>query len=94
MNWELTLTIAINLIVLAYFVGTRNQFITDTRKSIEEMKSYFNEKIDDLKDNFKEHLDRVEAKQEKHNNLVERMVRVEQSSSSAHKRIDKWEEKE
>lgn len=31
---------------------------------------------------------RLEEKQDKHNNLVERMVRVEDSAKSAHKRLD------
>lgn len=30
----------------------------------------------------------LEEKQNKHNNLIERMVRVEDSAKSAHKRID------
>ncbi len=30
----------------------------------------------------------LEAKQDKHNNLIERMVRVEDSTKSAHHRID------
>lgn len=41
---------------------------------------------------FKKHinyrLDELEKKQDKHNNLVERMVTVEQSTKSAHHRID------
>ena len=31
---------------------------------------------------------RLEEKQDKHNNLIERMVRVEDSTKSAHKRIN------
>jgi len=37
---------------------------------------------------FEEKLNSLEKKQEKHNNLVERMVRVEDSCKSAHKRLD------
>ena len=37
---------------------------------------------------FEEKLTALEKKQEKHNNLIERMVRVEDSTRSAHKRID------
>ena len=37
---------------------------------------------------FEEKLVALEKKQDKHNNLVERMVRVEDSCKSAHKRID------
>lgn len=37
---------------------------------------------------FEEKLISIEKKQDKHNNLIERMVRVEDSCKSAHKRID------
>jgi uncharacterized protein YehS (DUF1456 family) len=37
---------------------------------------------------FEEKLITLERKQDKHNNLIERMVRVEDSLKSAHKRID------
>lgn len=37
---------------------------------------------------FEEKLISLEKKQDKHNNLIERMVRVEDSVKSAHKRID------
>ncbi|MFW6029667.1 MAG: hypothetical protein ACOCRO_05370 [Halanaerobiales bacterium] len=33
-------------------------------------------------------LDRLEEKQDKHNKLIERMFYVEQSTKSAHKRLD------
>ena len=42
---------------------------------------------------FEEKLDSIEKKQEKHNNLIERMVRVEDSTKSAHKRLDLLEVK-
>ena len=34
--------------------------------------------------------DRIEKKQDKHNNLIERMTIVEQSTKSAHHRLDKF----
>ena len=37
---------------------------------------------------FEEKLNTIEKKQDKHNNLIERMVRVEDSVKSAHKRLD------
>ena len=37
---------------------------------------------------FEEKLVNLEKRQERHNNLVERMVRVEDSVKSAHKRLD------
>jgi len=39
-------------------------------------------------------IDQLEKKVEKHNSLVERMVVVEQSTKSAHHRIDRLEEEE
>ena len=41
---------------------------------------------------FEEKLTALGLKQDKHNNLIERMVRVEDSTKSAHKRIDKIKE--
>ena len=37
---------------------------------------------------FEEKLNSIEKKQDKHNNLIERMTRVEDSTKSAHRRID------
>ena len=37
---------------------------------------------------FEEKLNSIEKKQEKHNNLIERMVRVEDSVEAVHKRLD------
>lgn len=37
---------------------------------------------------FEEKLTSLEKKQDRHNNLIERMVRVEDSVKSAHKRLD------
>lgn len=41
---------------------------------------------------IEEHINRLEEKQDKHNSLIERIVAVEQSSKSAHHRIDSIEE--
>ena len=42
---------------------------------------------------FEEKLTVIEKKQDKHNNLIERMVRVEDSTKSAHHRLDNMEGK-
>lgn len=42
---------------------------------------------------IEQQIKRLEEKQDKHNNLIERMVKVEESSKSAHKRIDDIEGK-
>ena len=57
-----------------------------------EMKASFktvNVRLENLKADIK----RLEEKQDKYNHLQERMVRVEESSKSAHKRIDSLEQK-
>lgn len=41
---------------------------------------------------FEEKLNTLEKKQDRHNNLIERMVRVEDSCKSAHKRMDELDE--
>lgn len=41
---------------------------------------------------FEEKLTTIEKKQDKHNNLIERMTRVEDSLKSAHHRIDEIKE--
>lgn len=41
---------------------------------------------------FEEKLMNLEKKQDKHNNLIERMIRVEDSTRSAHHRIDGFEQ--
>ena len=43
--------------------------------------------------NLTKQIDRLEIKQDKHNGLIERMVVVEQSTKSAHHRIDEECEK-
>ena len=42
---------------------------------------------------FEEKLNMLEKKQDKHNDLIERMVRVEDSTKSAHHRLDGLERK-
>lgn len=42
---------------------------------------------------FEEKLNSIEKKQEKHNNFIERLYRVEDSDKAAHRRIDELREK-
>lgn len=55
---------------------------------IEEIKESQILREQQLRSDIKDHFDRLESKQDKHNNLIERMVVVEESTKSAHKRID------
>lgn len=96
---EVLISIAINVITIAYLAGVHSEAQKNLKKTVEQMqknfdekfkdlKQSFQEKVEDLKQNFQDRFDKVEEKQDKHNNLVERMVRVEDSTKSAHKRID------
>lgn len=42
---------------------------------------------------IEQQIKRLEEKQDKHNNLIERMVKVEESTKSAHHRLDNIEGK-
>jgi len=74
---EVTISVIANVVAIAYFAGTHH-----------EAQKNLNEKIAELKEHFKEKFEALEKKQDKHNNLIERMVKVEASTKSAHKRID------
>lgn len=77
---------------------------TNVMKTVGEYKKEMTEKFDELKKDInnqidknqkytEEHIKRLEQKQDKHNNLVERMVRVEDSTKSSHHRIDTIEDR-
>lgn len=101
-SWELALSIVINIVAIAYFMG-KNQTTQDFLKTsiqalekniagkIENLKENIDEKIQDIKEHTRGDFDRLEKKQDKHNNLIERMAKVEESSKSAHHRIDGME---
>lgn len=96
---ELWVSIGINLLALAFFAGVFFQTQKQLKDAIEKIEAGFEKKIQELKDDFTEKLkgleqkfhdkfESVEKKQDKHNNLIERMVLCEASTKSAHKRID------
>lgn len=99
MNNELTFSIILNVVAIAFMAGLYIQQLKSNTKAIEDLKKYFAEKIDDIKSNFKEHLCRVEEKQDKHNSTIERTFCNERDISIlqeqikvANHRIDDLEE--
>lgn len=101
---ELLISTGVNVIAIAYFAGVHSEAQKNLKESVqaiqknfenklEELNKNFHEKIDGLKENFQDRFNKVEEKQDKHNNLIERMVRVEASSKSAHKRGDELSER-
>ena len=72
MNYDLLIagaalfvTIIVNIVLIAFFSGT-----------LKANQTHQKEMLEFLRLEFKEHFDRLEAKQDKHNNLIERMVVV------------------
>lgn len=76
----------------------------ESKESLREYKKEMAEKFDEFKENIntqikenqkhtEEYIIRLEQKQDKHNNLIERMVRVEDSTKSSHHRLDTIEDR-
>lgn len=88
---EFVISLVVQLLILAFFVGIYvatikfmgNQ-IEDLKESLLVNKKEINDKLD---------ADRSELKDEmrKYNNVLERLIITEQSTKSAHKRIDDLE---
>lgn len=66
------------------------KIIEDLKNDSKEHKQFVANMFTEFKNTIKEDINRLEKKQEKHNNLIERMVRVEDSTKSAHKRLDDY----
>ena len=66
MQIELAISIIANIVAIAYFAGT-----------LKATQLHHAEIIKNLKEEVNAHFKRLELKQDKHNNLIERMVRVE-----------------
>lgn len=81
MTPELIVTIVFG--ILAYVV-MGIVFLSKLDTSIAVLKTT----IDAHKENNDKQFERLEKKQDKHNNLIERMVKVEESTKSAHHRLD------
>ena len=72
----------------ANVIDSVNNYKESITKEFEKFKEEIKEKIKENQEHTKEHIKRLEEKQDKHNSLIERMVRVEDSAKSAHKRLD------
>lgn len=79
---ELILSVIIQLIAIGIFIGVFKTTIT-----------FMQEQIADIKTNLKEDKQELKDEMARYNNVLERMIIVEQSTKSAHKRIDSWEGK-
>ena len=78
---ELILSVIIQLISVGVFIG---MFKTSL--------AFMQEQITEIKSNLKEDKQELKDEMARYNNVLERMIIVEQSTKSAHKRIDNLEE--
>lgn len=74
---EFIITLIIQLLILAFFVGIYTATIKFMQKQIEDLKETLLEDKKELKEEMA-----------KYNNVLERMIITEQQAKSAHKRID------
>ena len=79
---ELILSVIIQLIAVGIFIGVFKTTI-----------AFMQEQIADIKTNLKEDKKELKDEMQKYNNVLSRMIIVEQATKSAHKRIDSWEGK-
>jgi len=69
--------VVVQVLLGGIFIGRLTAAINSIKDNIKELKGH-----------IKDDMTRLETKQDKHNGLIERMTIVEQSSKSAHHRID------
>jgi len=74
---EFIITLVIQLLILAFFVG----IYTATIK-------FMGQQIESLKETLLQDKKELKEEMSKYNNVLERMIITEQSTKSAHKRID------
>lgn len=86
---EVYILLITNLVSIGMWIGSVISF----KKHIVEKLNDFKERQKEMKEEFNKSIKRLEEKQDKHNNLIERMTIVEQSTKSAHHRIDGIENK-
>lgn len=83
LGMEFAISLVIQLLILAFFVGIYVATIKFMLAQLEELKICLKEDKEELKQDMK-----------KYNNVLERLIITEQSTKSAHHRIDKLEEEQ
>ena len=78
---ELILSVVIQLIAVGIFIGVFKTTVAFMQQQIAEIKQNLKDDKQELKDEMA-----------RYNNVLERMIIVEQSTKSAHKRIDNLED--
>lgn len=81
MNIEFYISLIIQVLILAFFVGIYVATIKFTQQQIEKLEITLKEDKQELKDEMK-----------RYNSVLERMIIAEQSTKAAHHRLDTIEE--
>lgn len=81
MNIEFYISLIIQVLILAFFVGIYVATIRFTQQQIEKLEVTLKEDKQELKDEMK-----------RYNSVLERMIIAEQSTKAAHHRLDTLEE--
>lgn len=95
----LSVTVIGNIVAIAYFSGKQAATLKALSDSVLEFKGNISKYFDDFKNDIdnkidknqkhtEDHIKRLEEKQDKHNNVIERVTIVEQSTKSSHHRQD------
>lgn len=84
---ELSPPLIVQILTAAVTIGTLYGMLKTSLKNAESL----NERVES---DLKEDIARLEKKMDKHNNIVERLTKVEERSKSNSHRIDKMEVKE
>lgn len=82
LNLELIISVIIQLISVGIFIGVYRTTVDFIQQQVREIKQNLKDDKQELKDDMR-----------KYNSVLERMIIVEQSTKSAHKRIDNMENK-
>lgn len=79
---ELIISVIIQLVSVGIFIGVYRTTVDFIQQQVREIKQNLKDDKQELKDDMR-----------KYNSVLERMIIVEQSTKSAHKRIDNMENK-
>ena len=74
---EFVISLLVQLLILAFFVGV---YVTTIK--------FMQAKIDEIKEALKEDKAELKSDMKKYNNYLERLIRLEDSDRAAHRRID------
>lgn len=82
---------AVALIIVQIIISAKQQRVQDVRHemTMAEIRKEYETSIAEIRKD----IDRLEAKQDKHNNLIERIVKLESSESAQWSWIDSFKEK-